>query len=694
MPQVSSALRLQRLQACAPRRHDAQGLRRCVALLLLVAGLLLGLLPLAQAQQGKFLPPDEAFHAIAAVQGPKTLLLTFDIAKGYYLYQERFHFEAQTPGVTLGKPDYPPAHKKFDVNLGHEVYHYRNQVIVPLPVLAAPASFKLQLTYQGCSDEGLCYPPIDKIATVSLKGFGGTGTVSIADADEGGGAATGAATNAATGSSVTGLLGSLLGGKSGAASGAAAAAASAPAATASASVAASAFASPTSLPGPATAGAGAAAAAGGESSRIGSALASGSLLSIIPMFVLFGLLLAFTPCVLPMIPILSSIIVGQGERVSRGRGLALAVVYSLGMALVYTAFGVAAGLLGQGLAASLQNPWVLSVFALLLVVLSLSMFGFYELQLPSSLQSKLSNTSGKLQGGHFIGVFVMGGLSALIVGPCVAAPLAGALLYISQTGNAFIGGVALFALAAGMSVPLLIVGFGAGTLLPKAGGWMDGVKYFFGVLLIATALYMITPVLPDWLLMLAWAALLLVSATFLRVFDRLPDNASGWTRLFKGLGLVLALAGAALVVGLAAGKRDILQPLAGVAGGGVAGSAGAASVPAAQFQRVKTLAALDQAVASSTKPVMLDFYAAWCVSCKEMEHFTFTDPAVARQMAGMTLLQADVTSNNADDKALLKRFQLFGPPGIIFFKDGKEVGRVVGFEDAKTFLASMRRAGV
>ncbi len=348
MPQVSSALRLQRLQACAPRRHDAQGLRRCVALLLLVAGLLLGLLPLAQAQQGKFLPPDEAFHAIAAVQGPKTLLLTFDIAKGYYLYQERFHFEAQTPGVTLGKPDYPPAHKKFDVNLGHEVYHYRNQVIVPLPVLAAPASFKLQLTYQGCSDEGLCYPPIDKIATVSLKGFGGTGTVSIADADEGGGAATGAATNAATGSSVTGLLGSLLGGKSGAASGAAAAAASAPAATASASVAASASASvpasPTSLPGPATAaagssspaaaGAGAAVAAGGESSRIGSALASGSLLSIIPMFVLFGLLLAFTPCVLPMIPILSSIIVGQGERVSRGRGLALAVVYSLGMALV------------------------------------------------------------------------------------------------------------------------------------------------------------------------------------------------------------------------------------------------------------------------------------------------------------------------------------------------------------------------
>ncbi|MDD5001953.1 MAG: protein-disulfide reductase DsbD, partial [Thiomonas arsenitoxydans] len=435
----------------------------------------------------------------------------------------------------------------------------------------------------------------------------------------------------------------------------------------------------------------AAVAQGGDSSRIGQALASGSLLSIIPMFLVFGLLLAFTPCVLPMIPILSSIIVGQGDKVSRGRGFALAVAYSLGMAIVYTAFGVAAGLLGQGLAASLQNPWVLSVFALLLVVLSLSMFGFYELQVPSSLQSKLSSTSDKMQGGHFAGVFIMGGISALIVGPCVAAPLAGALLYISQTGNALIGGVALFSLAAGMSVPLLLVGLGAGTLLPKAGGWMDGVKAFFGVLLIATALYMIAPVLPTWLLMVLWALLLLISASFLRVFDRLPDEVSGWKRLFKGFGVALAVAGAALIVGLAAGNRNLLQPLAGL-GGGAAGAVSAA--PAVRFQRIHTVADLDRVVASSSKPVMLDFYADWCVSCKEMEHFTFTDPAVAQQLAGFTLIQADVTNNTADDKALLKRFQLFGPPGIIFFKSGKEVGRVVGFEDAKTFLASMKRAGV
>ncbi|OYV36358.1 MAG: protein-disulfide reductase DsbD, partial [Thiomonas sp. 20-64-5] len=615
------------------------------------------------------LPPDEAFQFTAKAQDAKTVLLQFKAHQGYYMYQERFHFEPQTPGVELGKPEFPPAHVIFDKNLGHDVAHYRDLVSIPLPVLKAPATFKMLVTYQGCADAGLCYPPIEKLATVSLSGFGGNGTVTISDPDAQGGAAA----PAASGSGASGLVAGLLGQASGAR------AASSPTA-ASASTAAQAPA-PTVQPG---------VAQGGDLSRIGVALASGSLLTIIPMFLVFGLLLAFTPCVLPMIPILSSIIVGQGEKVSRGRGFALAVAYSLGMAVVYTAFGVAAGLLGQGLAASLQNPWVLSVFALLLVVLSLSMFGFYELQVPSSLQSKLSSTSDKMQGGHFAGVFIMGGISALIVGPCVAAPLAGALLYISQTGNALIGGVALFALAVGMSVPLLLVGLGAGTLLPRAGGWMDGVKAFFGVLLIATALYMIAPVLPTWLLMVLWALLFLISASFLRVFDRLPDEASGWKRLFKGFGVALAVAGVALLVGLSAGNRNLLQPLAGLGGGG----SGVAAAPAVQFQRIKTVADLDRVVASSNKPVMLDFYADWCVSCKEMEHFTFTDPAVAQRMAGMTLIQADVTSNSADDKALLKRFQLFGPPGIIFFKDGKEVGRVVGFENAKTFLASMQRAGV
>ncbi|WP_298293824.1 protein-disulfide reductase DsbD [Thiomonas sp.] len=658
------------MRSCALMTLRQMALPRLVTRLLLGLALLWTVaLPLAQAQQGDFLPPDEAFQFSAKAQDAKTLLLQFKAHDGYYMYQERFHFEPQTPGVQLGKPDFPPAHVIFDKNLGHDVAHYRGLVSIPLPVTQAPASFKLLVTYQGCADAGLCYPPIEKLATVSLSGFGGNGTVSISEPDEQAPAA------AAGGGSASGLVAGLLG-QGGAAKGASAT--TAPPAASATTAASPASAQP-------------AVAQGAESSRIGAALASGSLITIIPMFLVFGLLLAFTPCVLPMIPILSSIIVGQGEKVSRGRGFLLAVAYSLGMAIVYTAFGVAAGLLGQGLAATLQNPWVLSVFAALLVLLSLSMFGFYELQVPSSLQSKLSSTSDKLQGGHFVGVFIMGGISALIVGPCVAAPLAGALLYISQTGNAVIGGVALFSLAAGMSVPLLLVGLGAGALLPRAGGWMDGVKAFFGVLLIATALYMIAPVLPDWLLMLLWAALLIISATYLRVFDTLPEDASGWRRLFKGVGVVLAIAGAILLVGLAAGSRNLLQPLAGL---GVGGGAAAVQTQAPQFQRIKTLAELDRIVASSSKPVMLDFYADWCVSCKEMEHFTFTNPEVAQKMAGFTLLQADVTNNTADDKELLKRFQLFGPPGIIFFKDGKEVGRVVGFEDAKTFLASMQRAGI
>ncbi|OIQ80582.1 thiol:disulfide interchange protein DsbD precursor [mine drainage metagenome] len=606
----------------------------------------------ARAQQGQFLDPDVAFRLHAAVQGPKTLTLSFDIADGYYLYQERFHFVPQDAAVKLGTIGFPPAHRKFDPNLGHEVAHYRKQVAITLPVSAAPARFKLKVTYQGCSDQGLCYPPIDKIADVSLAGFGGDGSVTV-EGQQGGAASSGS----------TSLLDKLFG-------------AGAPAASAAAPAAA--------VPAPAASGP----VGGGESARIGAALAAGSLARIIPMFLLFGLLLAFTPCVLPMIPILSSIIVGHGERVSRGRGFALALSYSLGMALVYTAFGVAAGLLGEGLAAALQNPWVLSAFAALLVLLSLSMFGFYELQVPAALQSRLSAGSDRLRGGAFAGVFLMGGISALIVGPCVAAPLAGALLYIGQTGNALTGGVALFSLAMGMSVPLLIVGVGAGALLPRAGGWMNGVKAFFGVLLLATALYMVGPVLPDWLLMLAWAALLIVSASFLHVFDRLPEGAGGWARLFKGLGVVLALAGAALIVGMAAGNRNLLQPLQGFSG------VSSAQAGAARFTRVADVAALDRAVAASSRPVMLDFYADWCVSCKELEHNTFPDPRVASRMAGMTLLQADVTANTDADKALLKRFSLFGPPGIIFFRDGREIGRVVGYEDAATFVRSMQRAGV
>jgi thiol:disulfide interchange protein DsbD len=439
-----------------------------------------------------------------------------------------------------------------------------------------------------------------------------------------------------------------------------------------------------------------------SSGSIDTALKSGSLLTIAAVFALAGLLLSFTPCVLPMVPILSSIIVGQGTQVSRLRGFTLALSYALGMALVYTAFGVVAGLLGEGLAAALQNRWVLGSFALLLAGLSLSMFGFYELQMPSFIQSKVTETSGRLQGGRLAGVFVMGGMSALIVGPCVAAPLAGALVYISQTRDVLIGGLALFSLACGMSVPLLLVGVSAGSLLPRAGAWMEGVKRLFGVMLLAVAVWLVSPVLPGAAVMLLWGALLLIVAVYLHVFDRLPDGARGWQRLFKGVGVLMAIVGVAQVLGALSGGSDAVQPLAHLASAArgqpaLASSAAGSPAEGVNFRRVKTVAELESAVKAAGRPVMLDFYADWCVSCKEYERFTFREPKVRDKLDNLLLLQVDVTANTVEDKALLKRFGLFGPPGIVFFDaKGQEVThrRVIGYEPSDQFLASLEAAGV
>jgi len=381
---------------------------------------------------------------------------------------------------------------------------------------------------------------------------------------------------------------------------------------------------------------------------------------------------------LPMVPILSFIIVGEGAKASRSRGLALSATYSFGMALVYTALGIAAGLIGEGLSAMLQNPWVLGAFALLMVIFSLSMFGLYQLQLPASMQTQLSQLSERQSGGKLAGVFAMGAISALIVGPCVAAPLAGALVYISQTRDVVVGGSALFAMAAGMSVPLLLVGMSAGSLLPRAGAWMEEVKRFFGVLMLALALWIVSPVIPAGLQMLGWAALGIGYGVYLLRGRR------RWTP--KTLGLLFALLGFVQLTGMATGGRDALAPLAHLAGAN----------ERAEFARVKSVAELDAALANARgKTVMLDFYADWCVSCKEMEKLTFTDPRVRAQLDNMVLLQADVTANHAEDKALLKRFKLFGPPGIIFFdRQGREIqgGRVIGYQGADKFLRSLTQA--
>lgn len=416
-----------------------------------------------------------------------------------------------------------------------------------------------------------------------------------------------------------------------------------------------------------------------EMGRIEASLASGRLILILPLFFLLGLGLSFTPCVLPMVPILSFIIVGEGAQSSRQRGFVLSLAYSLGMAIVYTTLGVAAGLIGEGLSAALQSPPVLSSFAILMAVMSLSMFGLYQLQVPASLQLLLTRLSERQRGGKLAGVFVMGAISALIVGPCVAAPLAGALVYISQTRDVVIGGSALFAMAVGMSVPLLLVGLSAGALLPRAGSWMDAVKPFFGVLMLALALWMVASLIPAWVLMLGWGLLGLAYGAFLL-------KSKKWGVPAKILGVLFALLGLLQLAGVASGGRDAWAPLAHRSG---------TETTTMIFKRIKNSADVDAAIRSAQdRPVMLDFYADWCVSCLEMEKLTFSDKAVASALNNIVLIQADVTANDADDKALLKRFGLFGPPGIIFFdKEGNEMraARVIGYQKPERFLQSIKQ---
>ena len=431
-----------------------------------------------------------------------------------------------------------------------------------------------------------------------------------------------------------------------------------------------------------------------ESGRIAQLFKHAGFWVLLGSFFGFGLLLSLTPCIFPMIPILSGIIVGSGRDghgVSHMRAFLLSLAYVIGMAVSYAAAGAAAGLTGTLLAAALQTPWVLGGFAAIFVLLSLSMFGFYEIQLPSVLQSKVSEEARHLRSGSLPGVAAMGALSAIIVGPCVAAPLAGALLYIGQTGDAALGGAALFAMGLGMGMPLLVVGMSAGTLLPKSGAWMEAIKKTFGVILLATAVWLVSPVLPVVVQMLAWALLLIVPAVYLHALDPLPPHAKGWQRFWKGMGIVMLLFGAAMLLGILAGSRDPLQPLSVLRSNSASGE----TRPLA-FTRVRSLAELETRIAAAGKPVLLDFYADWCVSCKEMERFTFADARVQAKLAGWTLLQVDVTANSEADQALLQRFKLYGPPGLIFFdRNGREIEdvRVVGFQNAEEFLSLLSRLG-
>jgi thiol:disulfide interchange protein DsbD len=604
------------------------------------------------AAEDEPLHPNKAFVWTAEATGPGTVHFHWTIAEGYYLYTDKFRFEIGEGEATIDSAaiQLPKGKVKEDPSFGRiEVVYHETAIDVPVQrTNTAETPITIKFRYQGCKENSICYPPQKKQVSLVL-------------------AATDAATAPAVNAAAQGVM---------------------------------AQAEETAVTPDATSGS--AAGSGeeklqmSEQDSITEKLKSGSMFLNILTFFGFGLLLSLTPCVFPMIPILSGIIIGQGKQITTMQGFTLSLIYVIAMALTYALAGVVAAMLNFNIQAAAQNVWLLTFFSLVFVALALSMFGFYEIQLPSAVQTKLASMSDSQKGGSFIGVFIMGALSAIIVGPCVAPPLAGALLYISQTGDKLLGGLALFALGIGMGVPLLAIGASAGSLLPRAGTWMEMVKYVFGVLMLAVAVWFVSRVLPPMVELYLWAALLIVTAIYMGALDRLPDGAT-WRKLWKGVGVVMLVYGAILIVGGSAGSTSIFKPLAGLALGG-GGNEAAAEKEGLPFQRIKSLADLNAAVAAASqqgKPVMLDFYADWCVACVEMETYTFPKPEVHEALKDAVLLQADVTTNDDIDQELMQNFNIFGPPAILFFgADGLELKayRLVGFKEADEFVAHVNSA--
>lgn len=583
------------------------------------------------AEQEAFLSPDQAFQLTLTPDADQNIRAQYSIASGHYLYQSRLKFETVDAHIINIK--LPDGELKQDPNFGEQmVYHHSFEGLVLLQPnaneISLPETITLKATYQGCSDQGLCYAPIKKTLQVKLN------------------------QNTHLRTTIDDLT----------------------APVSSENVEPKSFNNDTA-----------------------NVLKTGNLWLIVVAFFVAGLLLSLTPCVLPMIPILSSIIVGSQAKQThqtKMHSFLLSLAYVMGMALSYTLAGIAAGLSGSLISQSLQNAWVLGATALLFAVLSLSMFGVYEVKLPERLEAKMRNTSNQLKGGHFFGVFLMGALSALIISPCVAAPLAGALIYIGQTHNVLLGGVGLFALAIGMGMPLLLIGASAGKLLPKAGQWMTAVRNMFGVMMLGMAIWIITPLIPKGVELALWAILSIVIAVYLHALDGLPASYTGIHKLWKGIGVILLIYGIALMLGALSGGQSLINPLGHLTPTHQVGQPQAKPVGLV-FQRVQSVSQLEQALeAAKGKPIMLDFYADWCVACKEMEHETFTNPQVQALLKDTQLLQVDVTENNVDDQALLKRFGLYGPPGIIFFdKAGNELSTIetVGFQNPTQFTQTLTR---
>jgi thioredoxin:protein disulfide reductase len=578
-----------------------------------------------KSRDDDFLPPDQAFRFGAGMERPDAVALTWVIAEGYYLYKERIQVQLDTKGagaeVELGKPLLPQGKPKHDEFFGDTEVYYEI-LEATLPIARAAGSN----------------------GTLNLK-------ITYQGCAEGG-----LCYNPITKTVALDL----------------------PATTVA-----------SALPADAKPSAGATSSAGAtvaEQDRLAAVLSGNNLLLALATFFGLGVLLAFTPCVLPMIPILSGIIVGQGEKVTPLKGFSLAFIYVQGMALTYAAAGAAFVLaFKQAPQAFFQKPWIVVLFSSLFIALALAMFGAYSLQLPSALQTRLTDASNKQKSGTYVGTFVMGALSALIVTACVAPAIIAALSVISQTGQIARGAVALYATGLGMGVPLLIVGASAGSLLPKVGPWMDTVKSMFGVLFLAVAVYLLTPLVPAAAMMVLWSVLAVVSGFW--IFSLKGRDGAPAAAPLRAFGLIALVYGVLLLVGAASGGRDPLQPLDNLR----AGTGAVAKDEGVAFQRIKTVADLERAIAGASaagRPVLLDFYADWCVSCKEMEKYTFTDAAVQAALANAVLLQADVTANDDADKALLERFGIFGPPTIAFFgADGLERRnfRLVGFAPADRF---------
>lgn len=665
-------------------------------LLLVVFTFFLSLAPFMTTQaQEDFLPPDKAFAISTSTPTPDQLHIRFKIAPNYYMYMNHVRFDVVGDDeqgtfkqALLGEPVFGEPIVKFDETFGEEMPVFYDPMIIDVPLKATGQAVRLMVTAQGCADAGLCYPPEEYPIDLEPIETG----YKIADSAN--------------------LFSRMLGNKAvEAAPLDFAALAAYQAASGDATLATE---TPTvQAQTPADAPARSLSTAG--DTQIADWLDESSFINIILITFGLGLLLSLTPCVLPMLPILLALVVGQQNAGAtsesdakpssmRLRSFTLTLAYVFGTSIVYTLLGVAAASVGAALAVWIQNPWVLSIFAAVLVLLAFAMFGSFNLQTPTGIQSRLNHLMDKLPGGRYGSAFIMGMVSALIAGPCVAAPLAGVLLFISQTGDMLTGALALFALAWGQGASLIVIGTTSGALMPKAGSWMEGVKQFCGLLLLAVALWMVQPLLPSWLSVLLWAFLAFSLSVVFGAFKSMDAQSNSVFAIFaKAIAYLALIWGILLLIGLATGRPSLLQPLQGlnlaqstssISANAQLGNSGVA-VKNADFQRINSIAELDDVIAQNAgRPIMLDFYADWCVSCHQMEAFTFGVPEVAQKMRQMALIQADVTPNTPEHRELLKRFRLFGPPGIIFFdSNGNELKdiRVVGFQNAELFSESLDR---